>query len=131
MSSIPRFFWLQLVDSSSGHPFMGSSADKVSLPDGSDVADIRDAAKAKNSPILSGITAAQLRVYKNKASFDKRNDGEGKEDPLEEDSLLDGLGMSKKEALIVVVPTLSSGMRMFFCVENRQSHKCDSLSNGN
>jgi hypothetical protein len=105
-----RFFWLQLVDSGSGQPFMGSSADAVSLPDGSFVFQFRDAAKAKNSNKLSSVDSSDLVVYKNKAAFDKRNDGERKEDPLEEDSLMDGLGMSKKEALIVVVP--SSGMSL-------------------
>jgi len=44
-----------------------------------------------------------LIVYKNKEGFDKRNTKEVKEEPLEEDFLVYGLGISKKEALIVVV----------------------------
>ncbi len=41
-------------------------------------------------------------MYKNKDSFDKRN-AKKKGKPLEEDSLLGGLGTSKNEALIVEV----------------------------
>jgi hypothetical protein len=53
------------------------------------------------------LQSSQLLVYKNKAAFDKRNAAidEEKEEPLEEDSLIDGLGTSKKEALVVVVPS--------------------------
>jgi len=71
----------------------------------SDVADFRDAVHLKNSPILTGFASSQLLVYANKAAFDKRNDADEKEEPLEEDSLISDLGKSKKAALIVIVPS--------------------------
>jgi hypothetical protein len=69
-----------------------------------------DAVKAKyDQPgYLKNFPSGVLFVYKNRASFEKRyalnetGSQEGK--PLEEDSLIDGLGKSKKEALVVVVP---------------------------
>jgi hypothetical protein len=100
-----RFFWFQLADAVSGQILEGSTADKVSLPDGSDVADFRDTAKVKCSNKLSSVDSNNLLVYKNRAAFDKRNDDEEKEEPLEEDALISGLGLSKKEALIVAVPS--------------------------
>jgi hypothetical protein len=108
MSSPPSpLIWFLLVDSITGQPYKGTSADKVSIASTADVADFRDAVKIKNAPILTGITSSQLLVYKSKAAFDKRNAAadEGREEPLEEDSLVDGLGTSVKEALIVVVPS--------------------------
>ena len=102
--------WFLLLDSNTGEPFNGTSADKVSLRSSSaDVADFRDAVRLKNSSILTTFTSSQLLVYKNKTAFDKRNGGEDfeKEEPLEEDSLINALGASKKEALVVVVRSLS------------------------
>jgi hypothetical protein len=98
--------YFQLVDSN-GQPFMGTSVDSVELPPTATVVKFRDAVKAKNPNKLAFIDASDLLVYKNKAAFEKRNAAvdEGKEEPLEEDSLLDGLGSSKKEALVVVVPS--------------------------
>ncbi len=100
-----------------GDPYKKTSFEKILLSPKSDVSDFRKAVKAENSDILIGISPSQLTVYKNKAVFDV-----GKE-PLDEFSLLDNtFGTSKENALIVVVPTLSSGMRMFFSVEYSRSH---------
>ncbi|KAI3653953.1 hypothetical protein MP228_001104 [Amoeboaphelidium protococcarum] len=98
--------WFLLLDSATGEPYKGTSADYVSLPPGSVIAQFREAAKAKHQNKLSSVDAADLLVYKNKAAFDKRNASvdDGKEVPLEEDFSIDGLGKSKKEALVVVVP---------------------------
>jgi hypothetical protein len=66
------------------------------------------------------MDAADLFVYKNRQSFDKRNavnDENEKESPLEEDSLVDGLGTSKKEALIVVVPSSAAAQSQSSLVE--------------
>ena len=106
MSSSSPHVWFQLYDSATGKPYKRSTADYVSLAHGSVIAQFRDAVQLENTSILTGITSSQLLVYKNKATFDKRNAAvdDGKEEPLEEDSLLDGLGASKKEALVVVVP---------------------------
>jgi hypothetical protein len=54
---------------------------------------------------LKHIPSPALLVYKNKASFDKRNTDDGKEEPLGDDSFVTDLGNSKDEALIVVVPS--------------------------
>jgi hypothetical protein len=53
------------------------------------------------------VDAADLLVYKNIAAFNKRNAtvADGKEKPLEEDSFINGYGASKKEALVVAVPS--------------------------
>ncbi len=105
-----RIVWFQLLDSATVQPYNGTSADKVFVSSSADVADFRDAVKVKNSSILTGITSSQRVVYANKSSFNKRNStvDEGKEEPLEEDSLIHGFGASKKEALIVIVPTSSN-----------------------
>jgi len=66
--------WYHLYDSKTGMPYMRTSADKVSVPSSADVADFRDAVKAKNADShLKGIAASDLLVFKNKAAFDKRN----------------------------------------------------------
>ncbi|KAJ3194121.1 hypothetical protein HDU67_004850, partial [Dinochytrium kinnereticum] len=85
----------------------------VSVGSSADVDDFREAVKAKNPNKLSFVDASDLIVYKNKATFDKRNAAidEEKEEPLEEDSLIDGLGASKKEAVVVVVPLSGSSSR--------------------
>ena len=111
MSSSPyHLVWFLLLDSATGQPYKGTSADAVSLSPGSVVVQFRDAVKAKHSNKLSSFDAADLLVYKNKAAFDKRNApvDDGKVEPLEEDSLLDGLGRSKKEALVVAVPSIKN-----------------------
>jgi hypothetical protein len=90
--------WFIIVDSN-GVPYKKTTADKVSVPSCADVADFRDAVKVKHSNKLSSVDAADLHVYKNKPAF-----VEGMEERLEEDSVIDGLGKSKKDALIVVVP---------------------------
>jgi len=112
MSSPPSpLIWFLLVDSITGQPYKGTTADKVSIASMADVADFRDAVKKKDKDdgdagVLNPFKSSQLLVFKNKAAFDKRNAAadEGREEPLEEDSLVYGLGTSKKEALIVVVP---------------------------
>ena len=118
MSSSPfPVVWFLLLDSASGLAHKGTSADKVAVSSSADVADFRDAVIEKfdkqKSSVLTGFASSQLDVYKNKAAFDKRNAAvdNGKEEPLEEDSLIDGLGTSKKEALIVVVPSSRSSSR--------------------
>ncbi|KAI9345211.1 kinase-like domain-containing protein [Obelidium mucronatum] len=108
-SSTPPLVWFLLLDSATGNPYKNTFASCVVrsslvVP----VVDLfRDAVHLKNSSILTGIASSQLRVYKNKLSFDKRNtsvvvDTE-QEEPLEEDALIDGFGTSKKDALVVAV----------------------------
>ena len=116
MSSPPSpLVWFLLLDSSDGQLYKGTSADYVSLAPGSVIAQFRDAVKKKDkddgdAAVLTPFKSSQLLVYKNKAAFDKRNAAadEGREEPLEEDSLVYGLGTSKKEALFVIVPSSTS-----------------------
>ncbi|KAJ3214469.1 hypothetical protein HDU67_001654 [Dinochytrium kinnereticum] len=107
--------WFLLVDSASGLPYKGTTADKVSVASSADVADFRKAIKAKNSNMLSSVDADELLVYKNKSSFDKRNAAvdEGKEEPLNSSCPLDGLGETEeeKDMLVVVVPSSRSSSR--------------------
>jgi hypothetical protein len=106
MPSPSPIVWFLLLDSATGEPYKKTTADKVAVSSSADVADFRDAVKTKHSNKLSSFDAADLLVYKSKAAFDKRNApvDEGKEEPLEEDSFINGLVSSKKEALVVAVP---------------------------
>ena len=106
MSSPPSpLFWFLLLDSATGVPYKATSADKVAVTSPADVADFRDAVKAKHANKLSTVDAADLLVYKSKAAFDKRNAAadDGKQEPLKSSCLLDGLGITEEDALIVVV----------------------------
>ena len=82
---------------SQGQPFKNSSCQSVKLSSNDIVDDFRDAVKAENPNKLSSVDASSLLVYKNLDSFMK------KEEFLEEDTGLDELGSSKKDALIVLV----------------------------
>jgi hypothetical protein len=93
-----------LLDSATGEPYKGVTADAVSLSPGSVVVQFRKAVQLKNSSILTGLSASQLLVYKNKAAFDKRNAEEEKEEPLDPTESLGLLG-SKEDMLVVVVPS--------------------------
>ncbi|KAL3765634.1 hypothetical protein ACHAW5_000317 [Stephanodiscus triporus] len=100
-------FWFQLLDYATGQPYEASMADFVSLPPGSLVAEFRDAVLSKNPNKLDRVDASDLLVYKNKASFDKRNNAaedEGNEEALDPTQSVDGLG-SKEVMLVVVVPS--------------------------
>jgi hypothetical protein len=90
--------WFQHVDSD-GQPYEGSSASSLSLNPSAAVDELRQAVLNKNPNILSSVDASQLKIYKNKTAFDT------KENTLEDDCLVSGLGLSDKEALVVLVPT--------------------------
>ncbi|KAJ3202118.1 hypothetical protein HDU67_000791 [Dinochytrium kinnereticum] len=106
MSSPPSpLVWFLLLDSATGLLYKGSSADYFSLPPGSVIAQFRAAVKAENPNKLSFVDAADLNVYRNKAAFDKRNAAIDDEKEEQTSRLMDGLGASKKEALVVVVPS--------------------------
>jgi hypothetical protein len=66
--------WFHLYDSANGLPYKGTTADKVSVPPGTDIAELRKAVKAEYSDShLKGIGPSDLKVYKNKDSFDRRD----------------------------------------------------------
>ena len=126
MSSAERV-WVNLWDSKgAGH--QGARTHSVKLPEDAIVEDVIDAIHAKNSGILAGIVSAQLTVFRNAAHFSARET----EGPLEEDAELGVMGKSKKDALIVLVPSPSpSGMCRPFVVSNTaQSYLSCSLSHG-
>ncbi|KAI3631922.1 hypothetical protein MIR68_009758 [Amoeboaphelidium protococcarum] len=102
--------WFLLLDGVTGEPYRGTFATSVlrsSLPPGSFIAQFRDAVQLKYDlpNYLQDIPSSTLLVFKNKAAFDMRNAAvdDGKEEPLEEDFLIDGLG-SEEDMLVVVVP---------------------------
>jgi len=99
MSSSSPLVWFLLLNSATGEPYKGTTADYVSLAPGSFIAQFRDAVKAKHSNKLSTFDAADLLVYKNKAAF-----VDGKEEPLDPTESLGLLG-SKEDMLAVVVPS--------------------------
>ena len=70
ISSGTTKFWFLLLDSATGQPFKGTTADFVSLPPGAVIAEFRDAVLSKNSNKLAGVDASDLLVYQNKAAFD-------------------------------------------------------------
>ena len=106
-------FWYLLLDSATGgQPYKSTAADFVSLPPGSVVAEFRDAVHGKNASILTDIAPSQLRVYKNRAAFDGRNndatkDGGDEQQPLNPTQSTDGLG-SMEDMLVVVVVVVPS-----------------------
>ena len=67
--------WFHLYDSANGLPYKGTTADKVSVPVGSDITDFRDAVKVKyDQPgYLKDIPSGNLLVFQNKQSFDMRD----------------------------------------------------------
>ena len=90
--------WFRLVDSN-GQSYQGRSVSSVSLPPASVVNGFRQAVIDANPNLLSSWDAAQLKIYKSKTAFD------GKEEFMEDDCLVSGIGKSDKEALVVLVPT--------------------------
>ena len=105
--SSTKFLFLLLDSVTTGQPYEGSTADCVSLPPGSVVAEFRKLVHSENSSILTVIALSQLLVYKNKAALEKRSASvdAGKEQPLKSSRNLESLGETEEEALIVVVPS--------------------------
>ena len=93
--SAPSLIWFQIVDAATGKSYKGTSADYVSPPPGSVIAQFRDAVKTKyDQPgYLKDIPAGALHVYKNKAAF-----VDGKEEPLKSSCPLGGLGETEEES---------------------------------
>ncbi len=103
--------WFLLLDFATGLPYKGTTVSSVLrsslvVPV---VDQFRDAVKKKDkddgdAAILTSFKSSQLPVYKNKASFDKRNADDGMEEPLDPTESLDLLG-SKEDMLAVAVPS--------------------------
>jgi hypothetical protein len=96
-SSQPQHVWFDVVDSS-GRSYREAGVGRVQLSSSADVDDFKVAVRLQYTALLSGITSSELMVYKSIVSFDN------KEEPLDEDSILVGLGLNAAEdALIVLV----------------------------
>jgi hypothetical protein len=87
--------WYLLIDSE-GKPFDENDAYRVYLDADSNpnVADLCDAVKSQNSVSLSHVDQRKLKVY-----------NDIKEGRLEVDCPINGLGSSKNDALLVMVPS--------------------------
>lgn len=96
----PIYYYL-LLDSANGqpHPYKGTSASSISLSPDSIIDLFQKQVYQDNSTILTGMVSSQLIVYKNKASFDN------KENPLRPSQRLLELGTDDEQNdLIVLVP---------------------------
>jgi hypothetical protein len=128
-------FWFLLLDSATGQPYKGTTADFVSLPPGADVAEFRKCVLRENPNKLASVDASDLLVYRNKAAFGKRNSSadfvddvrntEGQ--PLDPTQSLDELG-GKEDMLVVVIPSLLSPRSSCrtttdLCLGKEPSHK--------
>ena len=76
---------------------------RVSLAPSADVLEFLEEVVSTYPKVLADFDYGQLKAYKNQVAFDKRNAAveDGKENSS---SPLEGLGSSKREALIVAVP---------------------------
>jgi hypothetical protein len=96
--------WYQLVTENGTR--MGSIT-KVKLDTTADVDDFRDAVKTKNADgLLKGISPAELTVYLNKDAFKNRETVAH----MKASAPVTG-GESEENALIVVVPNKTQGMK--------------------
>ena len=108
MSQAP-LIWFQLLDSVTGEPYRGTTVGSIKrsslfVPV---IDQFREAVTNmfEKYHYLVGIPPSALLVFKNKTEFDSRNSNGGKHAPLEADLFMDGLGVTRQEALIVVVPS--------------------------
>jgi hypothetical protein len=101
LSSPPLYAWFQLVDES-GTAFQKSKPSRVLLPSGAIIDDFCKAVKAECSVKLFHCDAGDLDVYANKDAI------AGNEAALEPDLSVGGLGMTKVDALLVVVPAVTA-----------------------
>jgi hypothetical protein len=95
--------WYQLVKEDGIH--MGS-ADYVELLPSSDIVKFRKQVKTENADdLLKNISPARLSVYVSKEAFESKQ-------ALEVDASVDGIGHTKQNALLVVVPSQTQGIGM-------------------
>jgi hypothetical protein len=100
-----RLVWFQILDKTTGEPYKGIGADFVPMRDSADVCDLRKAVRQEHSHRIKRVATSQLRVYRNQAAFDMRNET-GEEGTLKLSSLVDGLGICEAEAVIMAVPSV-------------------------
>jgi hypothetical protein len=89
--------WFRLVDSD-GNSYKGHTAEKIPVPLNADVSDLRKAIQLVSKEILGDITLARLKTFKNKNAFKM------KEGDLSADSVINGLGSTLDDAIVILVP---------------------------
>jgi hypothetical protein len=93
-----------LLTDRQGQAYKEVSADVITLPSKTRVAGFRKTVQAENPNKLGAVDSSDLKVYKNRAAFNERKE------PLGPLSLLnESFGTDEQNALIVVVPSPSSG----------------------
>ena len=96
--------WYLLADAK-GDPLPGTNTDKVKPSKDWDVADLKNAVWEKNKEAdLKGVSPARLMVYQNKEAMTA----------LEVDDPVEGLGLKKAEAVIIIVPQTQSKLLFYF-----------------
>ena len=73
MKNLNDRIWFQLYNSETGLPFRGLNATYVSLPSSAVIDQFIHAVRIKYTNLLRSVFADDLKVYKNKDSYDKRN----------------------------------------------------------
>ncbi|KAL7689168.1 putative SANT/Myb domain-containing protein [Plasmopara halstedii] len=130
-----RKIWFQLLDDESHHAFAGiAAASVIASNDVKDIEDFRnkvhakfDRTQSRGSATLAHVASNRLKIYADIEAYD------AKEKPLEEDVPIGTFGSSKKNALIVLVPTKRQ-MQIFWSepkpsvpdVKRQRSEKLDS-----
>ena len=117
--------WLHLYDSETGRPYRGTNSTTVNVSLAADLAEFKDAAKVEHSNALKNVDAQDLKVFKNKDAFDKRNDTIDKSEPLAVDYLMANIGETIEDPLIVTfeVSSIKNDMNgMIFCFLNMYSN---------
>ena len=105
LSTDRNLIWFHLYDAHTEKPVRGSSATIVDLPCSYSFQNLRYAIRDEYFySHLKGMDVSKFKIFKNKNAFDKRNLNEGKEEPLKSSELLDRLGETKEDALIVLAP---------------------------
>jgi hypothetical protein len=97
----PRLVWYRLFNLN-GEPYKDSSLKSINFSDSYPVVKFRKSLKAANAVTLAPFIGSQLKVYMNETSYEQM----GKH--LNSSVTLVGLGMSKEDALYVLVPTYLS-----------------------
>ena len=86
--------WYLLADAK-GDPLPGTNATRAFVPADGIVDDLKNAVWEKNKEAdLKGVSPARLMVYQNKEA----------KTALEVDDPVEGLGLKKAEAVIIIVP---------------------------
>jgi hypothetical protein len=95
MSTAQQGVWYLLVQAD-GSAFNNCTAAKVSVSSTADIDDLRDAVKLKNANDLSTVDARNLKVFNNKNELDGKS--------IDVEALVTQMGLSKDEALLILVP---------------------------